>query len=118
MPLWASRTGKSTVFNYAHRGQAVRANIRRTVDVKKEISCRGEDRRGGGSSRYLQPNLLLPENWHPGLRPQRAPDLVLNVADSSNLKRSLYLTFQLLEMGAPLIVNLNMTNVAEDTGFS
>ncbi len=42
--------------------------------------------------------------------------VVLNVADASNLKRSLYLTLQLLEMEAPVIMVLNMMDVAERRG--
>lgn len=41
------------------------------------------------------------------------PDLVMNVVDASNLKRSLYLTLQLLEMEVPVVVALNMMDVAE-----
>lgn len=37
---------------------------------------------------------------------------VINVSDASNLKRHLHLTFQLLEMGAPLVLALNMMDVA------
>ncbi|MFW0694395.1 ferrous iron transport protein B [Aliarcobacter butzleri] len=40
------------------------------------------------------------------------PDIIINVIDASNLKRNLYLTFQLLEMGLPVIVVLNMMDVA------
>ncbi|MCT7639741.1 ferrous iron transport protein B [Aliarcobacter butzleri] len=40
------------------------------------------------------------------------PDIIVNVVDASNLKRNLYLTFQLLEMGLPVIVVLNMMDVA------
>ncbi|MDS1316051.1 ferrous iron transport protein B [Aliarcobacter butzleri] len=40
------------------------------------------------------------------------PDIIINVVDASNLKRNLYLTFQLLEMGLPVIVVLNMIDVA------
>lgn len=41
------------------------------------------------------------------------PDLVVNVIDASNLERNLYLTIQLLEMGIPLVVALNMMDVAK-----
>ncbi|VBB43335.1 Ferrous iron transport protein B [uncultured Desulfatiglans sp.] len=44
------------------------------------------------------------------------PSVVVNVADASNLKRCLYLTFQLIEMNIPLILNLNMMDVAEKRG--
>ena len=41
------------------------------------------------------------------------PDLIVNVVDASNIKRNLYLTFQLLEIGIPVVVVLNMMDVAE-----
>lgn len=40
-------------------------------------------------------------------------DLVINVVDASNLERNLYLTLQLLEMGQPCIVALNMLDIIE-----
>ncbi|TCM84524.1 ferrous iron transport protein B [Rhodovulum steppense] len=45
------------------------------------------------------------------------PDVVVNVLDASNLRRGLPLTFQLLEMGMPVIVALNMMDVAEGRGL-
>ncbi len=45
------------------------------------------------------------------------PDVVVDVVDASNLKRGLQLTFQLIEMGAPVIVVLNMMDVAERRGL-
>ena len=44
-------------------------------------------------------------------------DLVINIVDASNLERNLYLTSQLVEMGVPLLVVLNMTDVAEAKGM-
>ncbi len=46
------------------------------------------------------------------------PETIINVADAANIKRSLYLTFQLLEMETPLILNLNMMDVAAKKGVS
>ncbi len=46
------------------------------------------------------------------------PSVVVNVVDASNLKRQLYLTFQLLEMQVPLIMDLNMMDVAERRGIA
>jgi len=48
----------------------------------------------------------------------READLVVNVLDASNLERNLYLTVQLLEMDVPLIVALNMYDVARKRGIS
>ena len=44
-------------------------------------------------------------------------DLIVNVVDASNLERNLYLTVQLLEMGVPLILALNMVDVARNRGI-
>ena len=44
------------------------------------------------------------------------PDVIVNVVDASNIKRNLYLTFQLLEIGIPVVVVLNMMDVAERRG--
>lgn len=45
------------------------------------------------------------------------PDAVVNVVDASNLERNLYLTLQLAEMGVPLVVALNMHDIAEQRGI-
>ncbi|HPW18487.1 MAG TPA: ferrous iron transport protein B [Candidatus Aminicenantes bacterium] len=44
------------------------------------------------------------------------PDLVVNVVDASTLSRGLELTLELVELGYPLVVALNMTDVAERKG--
>ncbi len=44
------------------------------------------------------------------------PDVVIDVADGSNLKRNLYLLLQLMEMEVPTILNLNMMDVVERRG--
>jgi ferrous iron transport protein B len=41
------------------------------------------------------------------------PDIVINVVDATNIERNLYLTTQLLEMGAKVVVALNMIDEAE-----
>ncbi len=46
-----------------------------------------------------------------------APDAVLLVLDASNLARNLYLGLQVLELGLPLVVALNMVDVARDAGL-
>lgn len=40
-------------------------------------------------------------------------DLIVNIVDASNLERHLYLTVQLLEMGVPMMLALNMMDVAK-----
>jgi ferrous iron transport protein B len=45
------------------------------------------------------------------------PDCILNVVDASHLERHLYLTTELLEFGIPVIIVLNMTDLAEAKGI-
>ncbi len=45
------------------------------------------------------------------------PQVVINIVDASNLERNLYLTCQLLELGAPIVVALNMMDVAKTRGI-
>ena len=44
-------------------------------------------------------------------------DLVVDVVDSSNIERNLFLTLQLLEKGIPLIIDLNMQDEAKKRGI-
>jgi ferrous iron transport protein B len=44
------------------------------------------------------------------------PDVVVNVVDASNLERNLYLTIQIIETNSPLIIVLNMGDIAERRG--
>jgi len=48
----------------------------------------------------------------------READVVLNVLDAANLERNLYLTVQLLEMGVPVVLALNMMDIAQKRGIS
>lgn len=40
------------------------------------------------------------------------PDVVVSLVDASNLERNLYLTTQVLELGVPVVIALNMTDIA------
>lgn len=44
------------------------------------------------------------------------PDAILNLVDAANIERNLYLTTQLLEMGIPVVVALNMMDIVEKRG--
>ena len=44
-------------------------------------------------------------------------DVVVDVADASNLERNLYLTLQLIELGKPVILALNMMEIVEERGM-
>jgi ferrous iron transport protein B len=45
-------------------------------------------------------------------------DFIINILDGSNLERHLYLTLQLIEMKVPLIVAVNMVDIAQAKGIS
>lgn len=44
-------------------------------------------------------------------------DVIINVVDASSLERSLYLTLQLLELGKPVVMALNMMDIVEKRGM-
>lgn len=44
------------------------------------------------------------------------PDVILNIVDGSNIERNLYLTTQLLEIGIPVVVALNMIDIVRKNG--
>lgn len=46
-----------------------------------------------------------------------APDVVVDVVDASNLERNLFLTTELLEIGCPVVVVLNMVDMARSRGL-
>lgn len=45
------------------------------------------------------------------------PDVILNIVDSTNLERNLYLTIQLKELGVPIVLALNMSDEARKKGI-
>jgi ferrous iron transport protein B len=46
------------------------------------------------------------------------PEVVINITDAANLERHLYLTCQFLELGVPIVIALNMIDVARDRGIT
>lgn len=47
---------------------------------------------------------------------EHRPDVIVNLVDASNLIRNLYLTSQLIELGIPTIIVLNMMDIVRDRG--
>ena len=47
---------------------------------------------------------------------EERPDVVVHIVDAGNLERNLYLTTQLMELGCPIVIALNMVDVAEERG--
>ncbi len=44
------------------------------------------------------------------------PTAIINIVDASNIERNLYLTMQLMELGIPMVLALNMMDEVEDNG--
>ncbi len=112
--------GKSTVFNGLTGAKQYVANYP-GVTVEKMT---GWYARNGVQAEVVDlPGTYSLTSYSPEERVSRDfllhenPSVVINVLDASNLQRSLYLTFQLLEMRIPLVMNLNMMDAAEDAGM-
>jgi ferrous iron transport protein B len=49
---------------------------------------------------------------------EEKPDVVIDIVDASNVERNLYLTTQLIELGIPVIIALNMSDMARNRGVA
>jgi len=113
--------GKSTVFNSLTGARQFVANYP-GVTVDKMM---GWYKRDGETVEVVDlPGTYSLTSYSPEERVSRDVLLeeplsaVVNVVDAANLKRSLYLTLQLLEMEIPLVLDLNMMDVAEGLDIS
>ena len=113
--------GKSTVFNSLTGAKQFVANYP-GVTVDKMM---GWYKRDGETVEVVDlPGTYSLTSYSPEERVSRDVLLkeplsaVVNVVDAANLKRSLYLTLQLLEMEIPLVLDLNMMDVAEGLDIS
>src|SRR5256886_6747528 len=119
-------SGKTTIFN-ALTGLRQKVANYPGVTVEKKIGrCKLPDGRwidvidlpGTYSLISRSPDERVAMEVLRGLRKETAtPDLVVVVVDASNLQRNLYLVSQLIELGKPLVVALNMMDIAERRGI-
>jgi ferrous iron transport protein B len=117
-------TGKTTLFNaLAGMNQRVGNYPGVTVETKKgKFTHAGRlidviDLPGTYSLAPRSPDEMVAVDVILGQRHgEPRPDVIVTIVDASNLERNLYLTTQLLELGVPVIVALNMTDVAEAQG--
>src|SRR5437867_12225278 len=118
-------TGKTTLFNaLAGMRQRVGNYPGVTVETKKgQTSIHGQtfnliDLPGTYSLAARSPDEMVAVDVILGQQAGEArPDVVVTIVDASNLERNLYLTTQVLELGVPVVVALNMTDVAEAHGL-
>jgi ferrous iron transport protein B len=113
-------SGKTTVFNNLTGARQHVGNWPGVTVEKKEGSCsiRGcgikvVDLPGVYSLTAYSPDEVVARNFII----DEKPDAVVDIVDASNLERNLYLAVQIMEMGVPLIIALNMMDEAESKGY-
>jgi len=113
--------GKTTLFNALTGARQTVGNWPGVTVEHKSGMCRFHDRQievidlpgvyslsSGSPDEQVARSYILNEK----------PDLIINIVDASNLERNLYLTVQLMELGAPLLMVLSMNDIAEANGLS
>jgi ferrous iron transport protein B len=117
-------TGKTTLFNaLAGMNQRVGNYPGVTVETKKG-KCRhaGQefdiiDLPGTYSLSARSPDEMVAVDVLLGREgSEHKPDLVVSIVDASNLERNLFLTTQVLDLGLPVVVALNMIDMADGLG--
>lgn len=106
-------SGKTTIFNALTGSSQYVGNWPGVTVEKKEGIYKGE------SNIKIQdlPGIYSLSPYSPEERVSRTylsdqkPDAILNVVDATNIERNLYLTSQLLELGLPMVVVLNMMDL-------
>jgi ferrous iron transport protein B len=113
-------SGKTTVFNNLTGARQHVGNWPGVTVEKKEGICRYQgytikivDLPGVYSLTAYSIDEVIARNFVV----EERPGAVVDVVDASNLERNLYLAVQLLELGAPLIIALNMMDQAESRGY-
>jgi len=113
-------SGKTTVFNNLTGARQHVGNWPGVTVEKKEGTCHYQgytikvvDLPGVYSLTAYSIDEVIARNFIV----EEKPDAVVDIVDASNVERNLYLAVQLLEMGAPLIIALNMMDQAESRGY-
>src|SRR5580692_568721 len=118
-------TGKTTLFNaLSGLNQRVGNYPGVTVETKKgRMTCDGQafdliDLPGTYSLAPRSPDEMVAVDVILGAQKgESRPDVVVCIVDASNLDRNLYLTTQALDLGVPVVIALNMTDVAAKHGI-
>ncbi len=112
--------GKSLIFNNLTGGRAHVGNWPGKTVEKKEGRCihkgvtmRIIDLPGVYSLTAASIDELIARSYIV----EERPDVVVDIVDASNLERNLYLTLQLLELEANLVIALNKSDIAEGLGY-
>src|SRR5206468_3386875 len=119
-------TGKSTLFNaLSGLRQRVGNYPGVTVEMKKGRFDAGGaeadliDLPGTYSLAARSPDEMVAVDLLLGRRPEEPrPSVVVSIVDATNLDRHLYLTSQLLDLGVPVVVAVNMIDAASAQGLT
>jgi ferrous iron transport protein B len=120
-------SGKTTIFNALTGLRQKVANYPGVTVEKKTGRCRLDDGSkiniidlpGTYSLISRSPDEVVAMEVLRGLRKDTpAPDAVIVVVDASNLQRNLYLVSQLIELGRPMVIALNMMDIARRRGIN
>lgn len=113
-------TGKSTIFNELTGARQKIGNWPGVTVDKKTGYVRHKDRAisivdlpGTYSINARSPEEKIVIDYLIAAR----PEMVVDVVDSSNIERNLFLTVQLLELGVPVLIDLNMQDEAKRRGI-
>lgn len=111
-------SGKTTLFNILTGSNQYVGNWPGVTVEKKEGSLKGhtdvviQDLPGIYSLSPYSPEELVTRTY----LVQDHPDAILNIVDGTNIERNLYLTTQLIELGHPVVVAVNMIDLVRKNG--
>src|SRR4030042_2393938 len=113
-------SGKTTIFNSITGMRQHVGNYPGVTVEKKEGFCRYQDYEldiidlpGTYSLTAYSTEELVARNFIV----EQKPDVVVDVIDSANIERSLYLAVQLMELNVPLVLAFNMSDIARQKGL-
>ncbi len=113
-------SGKTTIFN---RLTGARQHVGNYPGVTVEKKAGVSRHKGVGiivvdlPGTYSLSAYSIDERVARNIRVDEKPDVVIHVVDASNMERNLYLAVQIMELGVPLVVALNMSDVARARGI-
>ncbi|MFW6139620.1 MAG: FeoB small GTPase domain-containing protein, partial [Spirochaetota bacterium] len=113
-------SGKTTVFNnltgsHQHVGNWPGVTVEKKEGMFKYNGCRVKVVDLPGT--YSLSAYSIDERIARSFLLEEKPDAVVTVIDASNLERNLYLVIQLLELGANVVLDLNMMDIVEKRGL-
>lgn len=113
-------SGKSTVFNALTGAHQHVGNWPGKTTEKKEGTCKHGDfdvQVVDLPGTYSLTAYSLEEIIARDYIIEEKPDAVIDVVDAANLERNLYLAIQILELNIPLVIALNMSDIADSRGL-